>query len=99
MPTMIRTNTPTQPRTMPAKTRSPHTLPPARAKKARGRGSPSATPPPLTRLSTMSAPGQQRLPLIVDLADLDLDLLDNGRRERRVEQVGGIALPLVRRPP
>src|SRR5712692_6892456 len=96
---MMSTNTATQPRTMPMKTRSPQAPPRERARNARGRGSPSAAPPPVTLCSIDSARGQERLALVGDLPDLGLDLLDDSCRQRRVEQVRGIPLAFVGRPP
>src|SRR3989338_7728541 len=98
IPAMMSRKTPTQARTTPVKSRSPQTPPREGLRSARGRGSPSAAPPPLRPLGFISAGGQERLPLIRDLADLRLDLFDDGRRQRRVEQVGRILLPVVSRP-
>src|SRR5262249_31816682 len=81
------------------KRRSPHTLRPDAMKKARGRETAEAPPPRLASASGISARSQERLPLEGDLPNLGLELLDDGRRERSVEQIRGVFLPVVDRPP
>src|SRR5499427_10330776 len=81
------------------KSRSPHTLRPDATKKARGRETAWAPPPRLASASGISARSQERLPLEGDLSDLGLDLLHHGRRERSVEEIRGVLLPVVDCPP
>src|SRR5438094_290314 len=61
-----------------------------------------AAPAPADRPKTTaisSLRGQQRPALVYDLAKLGFDLLDHRRRQWRIEQVGGVLLAVVRRPP
>src|SRR5207245_3686222 len=61
-----------------------------------------AAPAPADRPKTTaisSLRGQQRPALVHDLAKLGLDLLHHRRRQRRIEQVGGVFLAVVRGPP
>src|SRR2546422_1938199 len=53
--------------------------------------------PKTTAISSLR--GQQRPALVYDLAKLGFDLLDDWRRQWRIEQVGGVLLAVVRRPP
>src|SRR5499433_3471559 len=81
------------------KSRSPHTLRPDATKKARGRETAWAPPPRLASASGISARSQERLPLEGDLPNLGLELLDDGRGDRSVEEIRGVLLPVVDRPP
>src|SRR5437867_9694892 len=57
----------------------------------------SAARPKTTAISSLH--GQQRPALVHDLAKLGLDLLHHRRRQRRIEQIGGVLLAVVSRPP
>src|SRR5262245_7278632 len=99
MPTITRTKSPTHEYTVPWKIRSPQRMPRGVIKKARGRGTPSATPPRPALPSIISGRCHERLPFEGQLLHLGLDLLDDGCRQRRVEQIRRVFLPIVNGPP
>src|SRR5262249_28959887 len=85
-------------RTTKEKTRSPDRYP-EMARRGDDDSRSTVAVPASRLISPSSLGGQQRSPGIRDLLQLCLDLLHDGRGERRVEERGRMLLPVVDRPP
>src|SRR5205807_9264622 len=99
MPSTTTTNTRTAARTVAWYSRSPQTPRRRPGTSERGTDSRSAVDAPASSdFSILSSRDQERLAMEAELADLRLHLFGDLRRQRRVEEIRGVLLPVRRRP-